>query len=53
MTSTGFLIRSILLALMAQVVMISAAPAAETPVRHQVLLFYSANVLGEMEPCGG
>jgi len=53
MTSTAILIRSILLAVMAQVVLIGPAPAAQTPVRHQVLLFYSANVHGEMEPCGG
>lgn len=53
MTYTPLLIRSILLTLMAQFVMISPASAADTPTRHRVLLFYSANTLGELEPCGG
>jgi len=53
MTYIPFLIRSILLALMVQIMLISSAPAADTPTRHRVLLFYSANTLGEMEPCGG
>jgi len=53
MTYTNGVFRSILLALMVQVVLIHPAPAAETPMQHKLLLFYSANVLGEMEPCGG
>jgi hypothetical protein len=53
MTHTPFHIGSMLLALMVQILLISSAPAADTPTRHRVILFYSANTLGEMEPCGG
>ncbi|MBB5346548.1 hypothetical protein JWG42_01990 [Desulfoprunum benzoelyticum] len=53
MTYTAFLFRSILLALMAQVMLITSVSAAATPLQHTLLLFYSANVLGEMEPRGG
>jgi len=53
MTHSPIHIGSMLLALMVQILLISSAPAADTPTRHRVLLFYSANTLGEMEPCGG
>jgi hypothetical protein len=53
MTYTNTVFRLILLTLLAQIVLIHPVPAAETPPQHKLLLFYSANVLGELEPCGG
>ena len=52
MMPTALLSRSILLSLLTLAVLTGSA-AAETPVRHRLLLFYSANVFGELEPCGG
>lgn len=53
MTPTALLFRSLLFTLLVQAVLSGPAAAAEAPARHRLLLFYSANVFGELEPCGG
>ena len=53
MTNITLLLRSLCIALLAQLVLMSPAPAAESSGRHRLLLFHSANVFGQLEPCGG